>query len=117
MYDIGFVLCTCCNKKEVSVVMNTSEKVSKESVEKSLEKKCSFCGAREGKPHPIRGFKVELNYPYGDEEGGLACQVCRIHFRKKETGGAIYSRSNPIIIYAMIVVMVIFLAILGISLR
>lgn len=59
-----------------------SEAVMKDSI--SAENTCDFCGAKEGKAHPTRGFKVKLTPVIGEKEGSQACQVCRIHFRKKE---------------------------------
>lgn len=98
--------------------MNTSEKMSYSSKIEEIEqeRRCSFCGAAEGKPHPMRGFKVELTHPVGDDKGELACQVCRIHFRKQKTEKAASVVKKTTFIFAGIVLVAAILIIIGISL-
>ncbi len=115
MQDIC-ILTRLCSIKEVRVVMNTSEKKSF-SIEEEQGRRCSFCGAAEGKPHPMRGFKVELSHPIGDDKGELACQVCRIHFRKKKAEKASSVVKKTTIIFAGIVLVAAILIIIGISLN
>ena len=55
--------------------------------------RCEFCDAIEGEAHPMRGFIVELEHPVGYEDGPKACQVCRIHYRKREEG-KLFDRSK-----------------------
>lgn len=98
--------------------MNTSEKMSirTQVEEKKQERRCSFCGAAEGKPHPMRGFKVELSHPIGDDKGELACQVCRIHFRKQKADKASSVVKKTSLIFLGIVIVAAILIAVGISL-
>tara|TARA_R100000908_G_scaffold50441_2_gene25877 strand:+ start:63624 stop:63839 length:216 start_codon:yes stop_codon:yes gene_type:complete len=45
------------------------------SIQEETERKCSFCGAVEGKPRPLGRYIVELT----PVNGKLACQSCRVH--------------------------------------
>lgn len=45
------------------------------NIKETKKRKCSYCGAVEGKPRPLGRFMVELR-PIGDK---LACQSCIVH--------------------------------------
>ncbi|HCD52578.1 MAG TPA: hypothetical protein DEQ34_09030 [Balneolaceae bacterium] len=64
--------------------MNAANSTLDQKKESSVVKKCDFCGAEAGQPHPTRGFEVKLTPVIGGDHSEQACQVCRVHYRKKE---------------------------------
>ena len=50
-----------------------------------LSLRCNHCGAWEGKPHPLRGYKVELATITCKDKEAKVCQSCRINELKNQS--------------------------------
>lgn len=59
--------------------METRLKTSQQKTK--TQPRCHYCGAIEGKPHPIRGLTVSLQQ-MKYYAGKQACQICRLYYQE-----------------------------------